>query len=102
MKKAVILTGGKQYIVSEGETLDIELIDADKKLSFEPLLVINGEEVTVGAPYVIGAKVAAEVVVAKLLADKVTAIRYKPKKRVQKVRGHRQRLSRIKITAINL
>jgi len=102
MKKAVILTGGKQYIVSEGETLDIELIDADKKLSFEPLLVINGEEVTVGAPYVIGAKVAAEVVEAKLLADKVTAIRYKPKKRVQKVRGHRQRLSRIKITAINL
>jgi len=100
MKKAVIATGGKQYLVSEGEELDVELVGNDKKLSFEPLLVINGDTVVVGAPGV-DTTVTAEVVTADLKADKVTAIRYKAKKRVHKVHGHRQRYSRIKITRIS-
>ena len=101
MKKAVIATGGKQYLVTEGETLEVELLRADdKKMVFEPLLVIDGDTVTVGAPKVEKAKVSAEVVAEEVKADKVTAIRYKAKKRVHKVRGHRQRHTAIKIIKI--
>jgi|SRR3990167_5317748 len=101
MKKAVIMTGGKQYIVSEDETLDVELLDDTKKLVFEPLLVIDGEKTVVGKPVVKDAQVTAEIVEQKVLADKVTAIRYKAKKRVKKVRGHRQQHTRIKISKIS-
>jgi len=101
MKKAVIATGGKQYLVSEGELLNIELLKgADKTASFEPLLVVDGEKVAVGTPTVNGAKVTAEVVETDMQADKVTAIRFKAKKRVHKVHGHRQHQSVIKITKI--
>lgn len=100
MKKAVIATGGKQYIVSEGETIEVELLKADdKNVAFEPLLVIDGDKVAVGTPTV-KAKVTAEVVEEDVKADKVMAIRYKAKKRVHKVRGHRQRHTVLKITKI--
>lgn len=101
MKKAVIATGGKQYIVHEGETLEVELIKDTKKVDFEPLLVIDGEKVTVGTPTLATLKVSAEVVEPLIKADKVTAIRYKAKKRVHKVHGHRQSLSVIKIAKIS-
>lgn len=101
MKKAVIATGGKQYLVTEGQTLEVELVGDEKTLSFEPLLVIDGTKTTVGTPVVSGAKVTANVDEALFLADKVTAIRYKAKKRVHKVHGHRQRLSRITIKTIS-
>lgn len=101
MKKAVIATGGKQYLVTEGETLEVELLHADKKsVTFEPLLVIDGDNVTVGAPVVDKSKVTADVVEEEVKADKVTAIRYKAKKRVHKVHGHRQRHTVIKISKI--
>lgn len=101
MKKAVISTGNKQYLVSEGEVIEVELIKADKKpLDLEALLVIDGDKVAVGTPGVAGVKVSAEIVEPEVKADKVVAIRYKAKKRVKKIRGHRQRHSRIKITAI--
>jgi large subunit ribosomal protein L21 len=101
MKKAVIATGGKQYLVTEGETLQVELLKADgKSVAFEPLLVIDGDSVQIGAPAVDKIKVSADVVNADVMADKVTSIRYKAKKRVHKVRGHRQHLSEIKITKI--
>lgn len=100
MKKAVIATGGKQYLVREGEELEIELLPAGKTVDFDPLLVIDGDKISIGVPLVDGAKVSAEVLEQQVLADKVTAIRYKAKKRVRKVRGHRQRHTRIKITKI--
>ena len=100
MKKAVINTGGKQYLVSEGSELTVELLPAGKTVDFEALLVIDGEKVKVGTPLVEGAKVTAEITEAVLQADKVTAIRYKAKKRVHKVHGHRQKLTKIKITKI--
>ncbi len=103
MKKAVILTGGKQYIVTEGETVNVELLkDTGKSVSFVPLLVIDGDKTTIGAPEVKGAKVTAEVVEADLQADKVISIRYKAKKRVHTVRGHRQRHTILKISKITL
>jgi large subunit ribosomal protein L21 len=101
MKKAVIATGGKQYLVSEGESLEVELLDTDgKTVSFEPLLVIDGDNVVVGTPNVAKSKVTAEVVAAEIKADKVTSIRYRPKERIHKLHGHRQHLTVIKITSI--
>lgn len=99
MKKAVISTGGHQYVVSEGDVLDVELIKAEKSTTFEPLLVIDGDKTTVGTPVVSGVKVTAEIV-ANVRGEKVTAIRYKAKKRVKKVHGHKQHLTQIKITKI--
>jgi large subunit ribosomal protein L21 len=101
-KKAVIQTGGKQYIVSEGDTLSVELLKGDSaSVTFEPLLVIDGDKATVGAPLVAKASVTAEVIAADVQADKVTSIRYKAKKRVHTVRGHRQHQTTLKITAIS-
>jgi large subunit ribosomal protein L21 len=101
MKKAVILTGSKQYLVSEGDYIEVELLKSDKKtVSFDPLLVISEKETNIGKPSVEGIKVIAEIVEADIKADKVTAIRYKAKKRVHKVHGHRQHLTKLKITSI--
>jgi large subunit ribosomal protein L21 len=101
VKKAVILTGGHQYLVSEGETLKVDLLDpAQQSTAFEALLVIDGDSISVGAPAVSGVKVTAEVVEQSVKDDKVVAIRYKSKKRVRKVRGHRQRHTLVKIKKI--
>jgi large subunit ribosomal protein L21 len=100
-KKAVIATGGHQYLVSEGETLKVELLDpVQQNTAFEALMVIDGDNISVGAPTVSGVKVSADIVEQSVKDDKVVAIRYKAKKRVRKVRGHRQRHTVIKITSI--
>jgi large subunit ribosomal protein L21 len=99
-KKAVIRTGGKQYLVYEGEELEVELLAPEKSASFEALLVIDGETVTVGNPVVEGVKVTADITEQIVKGEKVTAIRYKAKKRVHKTKGHRQKHTRIKITKI--
>jgi len=101
MKKAVIATGGKQYVVAEGDTVTIErLKDAAKSIKFDALLVIDGDKTTVGAPLVSGVSVTASVVDNEAKADKVTAIRYKAKKRVHKLHGHRQLQTVLKIDKI--
>ena len=101
MKKAIILTGGHQYVVHEGQTLDVELLNTEEKtVTFEPLLVIDGDKTTVGAPTVATATVTADVVTANFKDDKVLSIRYKAKKRVHKIHGHRQQLTTIKIASI--
>lgn len=113
MKKAVIQTGGKQYVVREGETLKVELVkETDKSgahvvqatgtnLTFEPLLIFEGDAVQVGAPTIAKASVTAEIIDNDVQADKVTSIRYKAKKRVHTVRGHRQHQTVLKITKIS-
>lgn len=102
MKKAIITTGNKQYLVSEGQSIDIELLNTtDKKILFEPLLVVDGADIKVGKPTVSGSTVTATVTVADIQGDKVTAIRYKAKKRVHKVRGHRQRHATVTIDKIS-
>lgn len=102
MKKAVIATGGKQYVVAEGDTVTVErLADADEKsVKFDALLVIDGDKVSVGTPLVSGTSVTATVVDNEAKADKVTAIRYKAKKRVHKLHGHRQLQTVLKIDKI--
>jgi large subunit ribosomal protein L21 len=99
LKKAVIATGGKQYLVTEGQELEVEMLFAEKSISLDALLLINGSDVKVGTPVIDGIKVTADIL-EQVKGDKVVAIRYKSKKRVRKVRGHRQRLTRIKISKI--
>lgn len=98
--KAVIQTGGKQYLVEKGEKLAIERIEDTKNLEFEALMLVDGSKSVVGTPLVSGAKVTAQVLDNELRAKKVTAIRYKAKKRVHKRHGHRQDQTLIQITDI--
>ena len=101
MKKAVILVGGKQYLVAEKETLRVDLLPAGtKELETGALLLIDGDKTTVGTPEVKGVKVSAKVVEEKVAGDKVRVIRYHSKKRVHKETGHRQKYSTIEITSI--
>ncbi len=101
MKKAVIVSGGKQYLVAEGDTVELEKIkDADKKVEFAAIAVIDGKDSKIGAPEVKGVAVKASVVEADVKADKVTSIRYKAKKRVRTVKGHRQHKTIVKIDSI--
>ncbi len=102
MKKAIIVTGGKQYLVKEGDIVDIELIKDKKAIEFQPLLVIDGDKTLVGQPVVEGAKVVAEVVESMVKDDKVLSIRFEAKKRVKKVQGHRQQKTRISIKEISV
>lgn len=100
MKKAVIAVAGNQYIVSEGDVIEVDhQKDAKKTIEFSPLLTIDGDKTVVGTPEV-KATVTAEVTDARIQADKVTSIRYKSKKRVHKVHGHRQHQTRLTIKKI--
>ena len=101
MKKAVILVGGKQYIVSEKETLRVDLLpEGTKELETDALLLIDGDKITVGTPTVKGVKVSAKVVEEKVAGDKIRVIRYHSKKRVHTETGHRQKYSVIEIVSI--
>ncbi len=101
MKKAVILIGGKQYLVEEKETLRVDLLPAGtKELETDALLCIDGDDVKVGTPTVKGVKVSAKVINPEVKGDKVRVIRYKAKKRVHKENGHRQKYSELEITKI--
>ena len=99
--KAVVRISGKQYIVAEKETLLVDLLpEGTKELTLDALLVIDGDKTTVGTPTVKGVKVSAEVTDELVKGDKVVAIHYKAKKRVDKKMGHRQKYSRVTITSI--
>jgi large subunit ribosomal protein L21 len=99
---AVIVTGGKQYKVAEGEFLKIEKLDVatGESVAFDKVqLVANGDDVQIGAPVVAGAKVTAEVI-AQGRHDKVTIIKFRRRKHHMKRQGHRQWFTEIKITGI--
>lgn len=102
MNTAVINTGGKQYLVQEGQELWVDMLgDAAKKtISFKPLLVFNDKETLVGAPEVKEYAVKAEVVEGLVKGPKIKVVKFKAKKRVHKTQGHRQKYSLIKITSI--
>ena len=99
--KAVITSGGKQYVVAEKETLLVDKLPEDQKeLTFDALLTFDGDKATVGTPIVKGVKVVAKVVDPLVKGEKTRAIRFKAKKRVHKIRGTRRQLSRIEIVSI--
>lgn len=99
--KAVVRVGGKQYIVAEKETLLVDrLPEGTKELTLEPLMMFDGKDAKVGAKAVGDTKIKATVVDSEVKGDKLQVIRYKAKKRVHKVTGHRQKYSRIEIATI--
>ncbi|MDO8515828.1 MAG: 50S ribosomal protein L21 [bacterium] len=99
---AVITTGGKQYKVSVGTTVRIEklLEEAGKSVTFDKvLLVADGDKVSVGAPYVAGAKVTGEVL-RQFRDEKKIIFKFSSKTRYRRKKGHRQNLTEVKITKI--
>jgi large subunit ribosomal protein L21 len=99
---AVIVTGGKQYKVAEGEFLKIEKLEiaTGDSVTFDRVLLIgNGDDVKIGAPVVDGAKVVAEVI-AQGRHDKIRIIKFRRRKHHMKRQGHRQWYTEIKITGI--
>lgn len=104
MEFAVIKTGGKQYKVSEGTTVSIEKIKgeykAGDKLTFDEVLLLDdGKNTTVGAPFIAGAKVAGEIMEIGR-GRKLLVLKYKQKSRYLKRNGHRQPFFKVKITSI--
>ena len=100
---AVIVSGGKQYRVQEGQTLKVEKLAAEAGAAVDfdrVLLVSNGDDVKVGAPVVEGAKVSAEVV-SHGRGDKVTIVKFCRRKHHMKRQGHRQWFTEVKITGIS-
>lgn len=101
--QAVIQTGGKQYRVSEGDVLRVEKLDAEAGATLElseVLLVSDGDNIRVGAPYVDGGKVTAEVS-AHGRGDKIRVIKFKRRKKYRRTQGHRQDYTELKITGIS-
>jgi large subunit ribosomal protein L21 len=103
-KIAIIETGGKQYVVTKDSVLDVEKITgvtgAGAKISFDKVLLTDdGKETVVGAPYIAGAKVSAELMEEGRDA-KVTVIHYRQKSRHFKKAGHRQPYAKVRITAL--
>ncbi len=102
--KAVIVTGGKQYTVSEGDVLYIEKLnaEAEETVKFDQVLaVLDGENTKIGAPVVEGAAVEAKVV-KNGKAKKIVVFKYKAKKNEKKKMGHRQPYTKVEITKIAL
>jgi len=99
---AVIVSGGKQHRVKEGEYLKLEKIEVETGGTIEfdrVLLVANGDDVKIGAPVVDGAKVTAEVV-DHGRHEKVQILKFKRRKHHMKRMGHRQWYTEVKITGI--
>ena len=102
--KAVIVTGGKQYTVAEGDVLFVEKLgaEAEANVKFDQVLaVLDGENTKVGTPVVEGAVVEAKVV-KNGKGQKIDVLRYKAKKNEKKKIGHRQPYTKVEITKIAL
>ena len=102
--KAVIVTGGKQYTVAEGDVLYIEKleVEAEATVKFDQVLaVLDGENSMIGAPVVEGAAVEAKVL-KNGKGKKIHILKYKPKKGEKKKIGHRQPYTKVEITKIAL
>jgi len=100
---AIIETGGKQYKVSEGDIIRTDQVDVEpgKRVTFDRVILAGGDNVLVGTPTIKGAKVTGSVV-RQGKGKKILVFRYKPKKRVRKLVGHRQRFAEVKIEKISL
>lgn len=99
---AVIRTGGKQYRVSQGETLRVEKLPGDvgASITFEEVLMVGGDKVNVGKPLVAGAKVSAQIT-AQDRAKKIIVFKMRRRKNYRRKNGHRQSYTEVKITGIN-
>ncbi|HUW40685.1 MAG TPA: 50S ribosomal protein L21 [Rectinemataceae bacterium] len=98
---AVVEINGKQYRAEKGATLRVDRFDAEKgsSLSLDKVLLLSGDEVKIGLPYVSGA-VVKTVVQEEIKGDKIIVFKYKPKKDYRRTRGHRQRYTVLKVEEI--
>ncbi len=98
---AIFVTGGKQYKVAEGDVVFVEKLGVaeGEKVTFDKVLCVSGETLSVGAPYVAGATVVANVV-KNGKSKKIDVIKYKSKKNEKKKIGHRQDYTKIQIEKI--
>jgi large subunit ribosomal protein L21 len=104
MAYAIIKTGGRQYRVAEGDTVDVDLLDiaAGKQATFgDVLFYADGKNLTHGSPLISGAKVTAEVLEQRK-DKKVIAFKYKRRKGYHRTVGHRRKLTRVKIKSISV
>jgi len=104
MKYAIVEDGGKQYKAVEGATIEVDYFPAEagEPVDLERvLMVVEDDEVNVGRPLVVGAKVQASVV-SQVKGPKIVVFRYKPKKRIRRKTGHRQKYTRLQIESISL
>lgn len=101
---AVIRTGGKQYRVAAGNSVEVEKLDGEVGETItlnDVLLVADGDTVQIGQPTVAGASVSARIT-GQHRGNKVRVFRYRPKKRIRVRSGHRQYLTRLQIESVNL
>jgi len=102
---AIIQTGGKQYKVKKGDVIEIEKIDKKKgsKIKFDKVLLISSDEgrnFKIGKSYIKGAKVEGEIL-DQIKGKKITIIKYKPKTRYKRKKGHRQLYTKVRIGEIS-
>jgi large subunit ribosomal protein L21 len=101
---AIVETGGKQFRVSEGDVIRTDLIETEvgSSVTFDRIvLAANGDDVAIGSPLVSGATVTGTVL-RQAKDKKILVFKYKPKKRVRKLNGHRQRYAEVRIDKIAL
>jgi large subunit ribosomal protein L21 len=104
MAYAIIKTGGRQYRVAEGDTIDVDLIKAEagKMTTFGDVLMhADGDHITHGSPLIAGAQVTGEVVEQRK-DKKVIAFKYRRRKGYHRTVGHRRKLTRVKIKSISV
>lgn len=102
MAYAVIKTGGKQYRVQEGDKLDVEKLDAevDSEITFSEVLMSGeGDEITVGAPFIDGGSVRAKVI-DQFRGPKGIAFKFKRRKGFHKTKGFRRHMTKLEIISI--
>ena len=101
MVYAIVKAGGRQEKVSVGSILVVDKMEGNEgdKVELEPIMLVDGDKVTTAADG-ISAKVTAEIVDAEEKAPKISIIKYKNKTGYRKRQGHRQKLTRLKVTAI--
>jgi large subunit ribosomal protein L21 len=98
---AVVEINGKQYRAEQGAVLRVDRLEAEKgaALSMDKVLLLSGDKVTVGSPYVQGAAVKV-IVQEEIKGDKVVVFKYKPKKDYRRTKGHRERYTLLKVEEI--
>src|ERR1700747_1656344 len=104
MAYAIIKTGGRQFRVAEGDTIDVDLLDVEpgKTATFgDVLMFADGKNITQGNPLISGAKVTVEVLEQRK-DKKVVAFKYKRRKGYHRTVGHRRKLTRVKIKNISV
>ena len=100
---AIIVSGGKQYKVEEGQTIDVEKLPQEKnsQITFNNVLAIGGEAVKIGNPQVAGANVKAKVL-ENFRDKKIRVVKFKSKSRYTRTRGHRHEKTKVIIEKIQI